>query len=194
MIINSGAWHMKMCRISYGDGFSPNNLCKYFWSVVVAPLVMLAKVCGRTFIGLLRVVGWAGKILLIPLGPVGQRLGDMEIDISEQTLERIGKVLADMLITAVLAGLATLLVIIALDVHWWLLWGAGIGLGGVIVFVTMVEGGRWIDHHRSHTTPKVRKPKPKKVGDSTLRILWLFLWAKKKRLCPLIEVQSQEGV
>lgn len=197
MIIDNSAWHMRMCRSSYGASFVPNNLCKYFWSVLGAPLVLLAQLCGRMSLGLMRVTG---RVLLIPLGPVGQWLGEGIMSISEETEQRVGKVLSGVVITIVLTSIIFLLTLAALEWHWWLLWGVGIGLGSIILFMVvvigLVETTRWVNDHRPHMKPSVRQPKPpkpRKVGDSTLRILWTFIWAKKKKLCPLIEVAVETG-
>lgn len=188
MIIDQEAWHLKLCRFAYGNEYQPRNLCKYFWSVVLAAPVQTIK-------GLVVGVRGLGRVVGRPLRPLASWEG-----FSEQTTERLATGLGGFVALAVASFITFLLVMGALAVGWWMLGGLGIGVGVIAAFIVvtagLVQAITFINEHRPHMTakPRVAKtPKPKKVriGDSTLTIIGKFLWAKKKKMCPLIVVEEE---
>ena len=172
MIVHENAWHLKLVQ-RYDSGFKPRDLCSYFWTVVGTVLL--------TF----------GIIVTAPLWfPIGllakgiAAIGGVLIDIEPP--EWLKTVAAVILITVALAVGVGLLV--GYGFIWWLnpaqtaiITGAFVGFAVVAIgFIAFIDA----------MDKKIQKkpPKPKKKREPSL--VMAFLKAKKRHICPLIEVQA----
>ncbi len=52
LVISEQSWHYRLLRRAAGSDMRPKTLCGYFWSVVIAPFVIVADFVGKWTLGL----------------------------------------------------------------------------------------------------------------------------------------------
>jgi len=178
--VSNTSWHYRLRAKTFSS--EPKDLCSYFWSTVASAMAIVLLAIGR-------LLAWLGRGLgrvLKPLGRLGPPL--------EWLIPRLLVIAMFGLALFMLGWLAYIAITQTID----FLIGLAVVIGGVLFVLALIAAAYGVHRHRQahrSTKPKMeteakveKEPKPKSEGSSTLRMLWAFLVAKKKKACPLIEV------
>lgn len=196
MEISAGAWHLRMIRFTFG--FTPSNLCIYFWSMVMATLMIWP-------VGLVKLLA-SPMTPLSRLGIVGlhweTRRGALQRSPPDQEEAYAYSILTTGLMLIAMAFFLSVVARQNLDWVANLFFGLG-SLAGLLVLIFVVAMpviGIW--------KPVDREKKPSKQGAmqkgalafldflgvagtaiaSPFLIFWAWIWAVKHRICPFIFV------
>ncbi len=175
LTIDRSSWHLRLCRSAYGQSYTPNNLCKYFWSVLGAPLVKIM---------VLLLTGLAAPFVFL----------GVKANESDLNWGNIGTVMGiGVVVLGTIWGLLVIGYVVALAAIHWDFWAFTLLL--IIPVLALLVLAIHLSLEWLGKRVETWEPKPKKAkSPSFLSLAWQFVKAKKKRVCPLIFINQEDYV
>ena len=185
--VDADSWHMRTCKRKFGDTYQPRNLCRYFWSFILA---LFRTAWDPTWLALCLVGSGVDWLLDGDWAGRKTRIAGMVL-LSVLAIAGVVLILG-------YAGFLLYLLIFKVIIHFWgwrVLWwflvgigGTGAGLGFIIGAIMLVAWSISSDERHRQRGKERREKVKQPQGDSLIKLAWHYLWAKKKKICPLIEV------